>query len=155
MPSGDIFVHQSTISKEGFRWEDNLPKIPFLNPPHNCLLNWTKPVGWSVVWSSVWSGGGVSSCQFGWHTCTVSKSFNCNSNIRLRIIVSSGNIYPRSFISPTNMYFTTFTQWTSSRDSEFRNQMIPSIRAPGRAGILFPRIAALPRCSKIPILLKR
>ena len=32
--------------------------------------------------------------------------------------------------------------------------MIPSIRAPGRAGILFPRIAALPRCSKIPILLQ-
>ena len=53
-----------------------------------------------------------------------------------------------------NMYFRTFTQWSSSRDSEFRNQMIPSIRAPGRAGILFPRIAALPRCSKIPILLQ-
>ena len=53
-----------------------------------------------------------------------------------------------------NMYFRPFTQWSSSRDSEFRNQMIPSIRAPGSAGILFPRIAALPRCSNIPILLQ-
>ena len=35
---------------------------------HNCLLNWIKLVGWSVVWSSVWSGGGVTSCQFGLHS---------------------------------------------------------------------------------------
>ena len=31
--------------------------------------------------------------------------------------------------------------------------MIPSIRAPGRAGNIFPSMAALPRCSKIPITL--
>ena len=31
--------------------------------------------------------------------------------------------------------------------------MILPIRAPGRAGILFPSMAALLRCSKIPILL--